>query len=167
MDPLLSAMKSTVTSTRRIALVHLMQETNTFNPVPTTLADFESLALLVGNEVLARSDPSGPIAGAYAAVEASTADVELVPVLRADAQSGGRLTRDTVDELCRRLTHRLRELLPVDGLLVLLHGAAAADGVDDVEGQVLAVIRSAAGPEVPLWLMLDHHANLTHEMTNQ
>ena len=51
--------------------------------------------------------------------------------------------------------------------MVLLHGAAAADGVDDVEGHVLAVIRSAAGPEVPLWLMLDHHANLTQEMTNQ
>ena len=29
------------------------------------------------------------------------------------------------------------------------------------------VIRSEAGSEVPLWLMLDHHANLTHEMTNQ
>ena len=156
-----------MTSTKRIALVHLMQETNTFNPVPTTLADFENVALLEGDEVLARSDPSGPIAGAHAAVEASAADVELVPVLRADAQSGGRLTRDTVDELCRRLTHRLRESLPVDGLLVLLHGAAAADGVDDVEGHLLAVIRSAAGSEIPLWLMLDHHANLTKEMTNQ
>ena len=60
-----------------------MQETNTFNPVPTTLADFENVALLEGDEVLARSDPSGPIAGAHvAAVEASGADVELVPVLR-------------------------------------------------------------------------------------
>jgi microcystin degradation protein MlrC len=153
-----------VTSTRRIALVHLMQETNTFNSVPTTLADFESVALLVGDEMLARSDPSGPVAGVCAAVEASGADVVLVPVLRADAQSGGRLTRDTVDELCRRLTHRLRESLPVDGLLVLLHGAAAADGVDDLEGHVLDVIRSTAGSDVPLWLMLDHHANVTREM---
>ena len=37
-----------MTSTKRIALVHLMQETNTFNPVPTTLADFENVALLEG-----------------------------------------------------------------------------------------------------------------------
>jgi microcystin degradation protein MlrC len=156
-----------VTSRRRIALVHVMQETNTFNPVPTTLADFENLALLEGDAVFARSDPSGPIAGARAAVAASAADVELVPILRADAQSGGRLTRDALDELCRRLTHRLRESLPVDGVMVLLHGAASADGVDDVEAHVLSEIRSIVGSEVPLWLMLDHHANLTDEMVNK
>jgi microcystin degradation protein MlrC len=167
MDPLLSAARSTVTGTRRIALIHVMQETNTFNPVPTTLADFENLALLEGDDVFARFDPSGPIAGASAAVEMNGADVELVPILRADAQSGGRLSRDALDELCRRLTHRLRASLPVDGLLVLLHGAASADGVDDVEAHLLSVIRSVAGSEVPLWLMLDHHANLTDEMVSQ
>ena len=133
MGPLLSARRSTVTSTKRIALVHLMQETNTFNPVPTTLADFENVALLEGDEVLARSDPSGPIAGAQ---RRSRRARTLNSFPYCAAQSGG-LTRDTVDELCRRLTHRLRELLPVDGLLVLLHGAAAADGVDDVEGHLL------------------------------
>jgi microcystin degradation protein MlrC len=156
-----------VSSTRRIALVHVMQETNTFNPVPTTLADFENLALLEGDQVFARSDPSGPIAGACAAVDTIAPGVELVPILRADAQSGGRLTRDALDELCRRLTNRLHESLPVDGLMVLLHGAASAAGVDDVEAHLLSVIRSVAGSEVPLWLMLDHHANLTDEMVSQ
>ena len=150
--------------TARIALIHLMQETDTFNPVPTTLGDFENVALLEGDEVLARIDPNGPIAGYCDAVRASAADVRTVPLLRADAQSGGRLTRDTLDELCQKVVRGLSATLPVDGLMVFLHGAAAATGVDDVEGHILATIRGLAGPTVPLWLMLDHHANLTQEL---
>jgi microcystin degradation protein MlrC len=148
----------------RIALIHLMQETDTFNPVPTTLADFEMVALLEGEEMLGRVDPSGPIAGYLAAVRESGCDVRTMPVLRADAQSGGRLSRATFDGLCDRIRTRLRASLPVDGLVVLLHGAAAAEGTDDVEGHVLAMIRDVVGHQIPLALMLDHHANVTAEM---
>lgn len=155
---------SPVTAPRRIALIHVMQETDTFNPVPTTLADFENIALLEGDEVLTRFDANGPIAGYLEAVAGNTQDVRTVPVLRADAQSGGRLTRETLDELCRRLVEGLRASLPVEGLMVFLHGAASATEVDDVEGHILATIRATAGPSVPLWLMLDHHANVTREM---
>ncbi len=141
-----------------------MQETDTFNPVPTTLADFEKVALLEGEAMLSRFDPCGPIAGYLAAVRDSGLDVRTMPVLRADAQSGGRLSRATLDGLCGRIRVRLQESLPVDGLVVLLHGAASADGVDDVEGHVLAMIREVVGRSVPLALMLDHHANVTTEM---
>ena len=141
-----------------------MQETDTFNPVPTTLADFEMVALLEGEAMLSRVDSSGPIAGYLAAVRESGRDVRTMPVLRADAQSGGRLSRATLDGLCDRIRVRLQESLPVDGLVVLLHGAASADGVDDVEGHVLAMIREVVGRSVPLALMLDHHANVTTEM---
>jgi microcystin degradation protein MlrC len=149
---------------KRIALIHLMQETDTFNPVPTTIANFEMVALLEGDAVVGRVDPSGPIAGYLDAVRASVLDVKTVPILRADAQSGGRLSRETLDDLCGRIRSRLRDAGQLDGLVVLLHGAASADGVDDVEGHVLAVIREVVGREVPLALMLDHHANVTAEM---
>ncbi len=153
-----------MTATKRIALVHVMQETNTFNPVPTTLSDFENVALLVGEEVLGRLDPDGPIAGVVAAVRERGAQVELVPVLRADAQSGGRLTASTIAQLCELVQRGLADAAPLDGVLALLHGAAAADDLDDVEGHILSVIRASVGDDPPLWLMLDHHANLTEKM---
>jgi microcystin degradation protein MlrC len=153
-----------VTSSTRIALIHVMQETDTFNPVPTTLADFENVALLEGDELLSRLDVNGPIAGYREAIAASTTAIATVPILRADSQSGGRLTRDTLEELCRRVASGLNATIPIDGVMVFLHGAASAIGVDDVEGHILTTIREVVGPDVPLWLMLDHHANLTHEM---
>ena len=44
----------------RIALGQLWQETNTFNPLPTTRAEFEQFGVLRGDELLRRmADTSG------------------------------------------------------------------------------------------------------------
>jgi len=153
-----------VRQTIKIALIHVMQETNTFNSVPTTLADFANVALLEGDEMLRYVDPNGPIAGYLEAIDSSQLNVQTIPLLRADAQSGGRLSRETLDELCRRVGNGLRQAQPVDGIMVFLHGAASADGIDDVEGQILSTIREVSGPKVSLALMLDHHANVTRKM---
>ena len=48
--------------------------------------------------------------------------------------------------------------------MVFLHGAACAKGVDDVEGEILSVIRAVVGNDVPLYVILDHHANMTDRM---
>jgi microcystin degradation protein MlrC len=45
-----------------------------------------------------------------------------------------------------------------------LHGACAAVGVDDVEGEQLALVREIVGPDVPVVTSLDHHANVTARM---
>jgi microcystin degradation protein MlrC len=69
----------------RVAFIHVMQETDTFNPVPTTLEGFRNVALLEGSAVLERVDPAGPIAGCIDAVRTSGKDVEVLPIIRADA----------------------------------------------------------------------------------
>lgn len=153
-----------VNRTMRVALIHVMQETDTFNPVPTMLDGFRNVALLEGRSVLERVDPAGPIAGCLDAVRTSGRNVEIVPIVRADAQSGGRLSADTFAALSNIISRGLREAGTCDGVIVFLHGAASAAGVDDVEGELLAVIRKEIGSATPLALMLDHHANVTNKM---
>lgn len=148
----------------KVALIHVMQETDTFNPVPTTLDAFRNVAFLEGPSVVERVDPAGPIAGCLEAVLSSGIDVTIVPILRADAQSGGRLSAETLRTLSDAIKSGLRKVGALDGLIVLLHGAASADGVDDVEGELLAGIREVVGESAPLALMLDHHANVTAKM---
>jgi len=151
-------------STMRVALIHVMQETDTFNPVPTTLDGFQNVALLEGSCVLERVDPAGPIAGCLEAIRISGKKVEIVPIVRADAQSGGRLTTETLATLTDKITHGLHQSGQLNGVIMFLHGAAAAVGCDDVEGELLAAVRSIIGPRTPLALMLDHHANVTTKM---
>lgn len=148
----------------KIALIHVMQETDTFNPVPTTLTNFKNMALLEGSAILSRVDPNGPIAGFLEAIRVSGEDVEVIPILRADAQSGGRLSWQTLNELCRIIQSGLSAEEKYDGLMVFLHGAACAESVDDVEGEILSMIREKVGNDIPIALMLDHHANITIKM---
>jgi microcystin degradation protein MlrC len=54
--------------------------------------------------------------------------------------------------------------LPVDAVLLALHGALVAEQTPDVEGEVLHALRALLGPSVPLVATLDLHANITDRM---
>ena len=62
------------------------------------------------------------------------------------------------------LLEDLTNALPVDGVLLALHGAAVSTEVDDVEGDLLAAVRAIVGPDVPVVGTLDLHANVTTQM---
>lgn len=150
----------------RIGLVQITQETSSFNPTLTTLADFESFGIYEGDEILERLRSAGPIGGYVAGIETSGVDVETVPIIRAAARSGGRLTLESFEYFNDKVRTGLQQAGDLDGVVMLLHGAASAEGIDDVEGELLKTARQAVGSAVPIAVMLDHHANVTQAMVD-
>lgn len=148
----------------RIALIHVGQETNDFNPVATTLRDYASYGIFEGPEILRRFRGLGQIGGHIEAVERSGLAVETVPIIRGWAVAGGRITREAYDYFDERIRSGLRQAGPLDGVALQLHGACAADGMDDVEGAQLQACRDVLGAQIPIVLGLDHHANITRQM---
>src|SRR4029078_12558514 len=53
---------------------------------------------------------------------------------------------------------------PVDGVLLHLHGAMVTEAHEDGEGGLLARVRGNVGPDVPVMVTLDLHANVTQAM---
>jgi microcystin degradation protein MlrC len=137
------------------------QETDTFNPSPTTMHAFEGFGLYEGQELLDKLVGSGTVGGFQVAVKDSGVEIEVVPLSRGWAGAGGRITREALEFFEQRLRRDLAAAGPIDGLAMHLHGACAAEGLDDVEGQLLAIAREVLGPKVPVVLTLDHHANIT------
>ncbi len=150
----------------RIALVHVGQETNDFNPVPTTLRDYASFGIFEGQDILTHLDSTGQIGGHMAAVADSGLQVQTLPVIRGWSSAGGRITREAYDFFDRKIRDGLKALGPIDGLALQLHGACSAEGMDDVEGAQLQACRDVLGPDVPIVLGLDHHANITQKMVD-
>ena len=148
----------------RIAFAELAQETGSFSPMVATLADFEAYGLYFGDEMLAKLQGVGPIGGFLEVAAAQAEPVTLLPIMRAWGSAGGTITAATLDHLLDRLITGLQQALPVDAVFLSLHGAAAAEQVDDVEGHVLAAVRQVIGPNVPIVVALDHHANVTRQM---
>lgn len=148
----------------RIALVTVGQETNDFNPQPTTLDDYRAFGLYEGGEMLARLGELGSVGGFMQAVRESPTPVEVVPIIRGWAVAGGRITREAFDFFQARIAALLRAAGRIDGLALQLHGACASIDHDDVEGAQIALCREILGPRVPIVLQLDHHANVTQAM---
>jgi microcystin degradation protein MlrC len=148
----------------RIAIGQLWQETNTFNPAPTTRADFEAFGVLRGAELVERMAETNELGGFIQSLRAWPERPEIVGLVRLPAWPAGLASADTFAWLREELVGALRRALPVDGVLLALHGSLAADGTPDVEGDILEAYRRTIGPAVPLVATLDLHANVTERM---
>ena len=143
----------------RVAIGGIWHETNTFARGRTTLDDFRAYQFAEGAALLERYRGTGTELGGM--IEwASATGVELVPTLFAGAVPSATIAREALDAVCGDLLARLKAAGPVDGVLLVLHGAAAAEGIDDADAHVLAAVRAAVGAHCPIAATFDFHANL-------
>ena len=148
----------------RIGIAQVWQETNTLNPVPTTRADFEAFGVLRGAAIVEQLADTNEPGGFIQSLRSWPERPEIVPLVRLPAWPGGTATAETFAWMQSQLIAALRSAGPLDGLLLALHGAMAADGRPDVEGEMLAAVRDVIGRDVPLVATLDLHANVTAQM---
>jgi microcystin degradation protein MlrC len=149
----------------RIVTGGIAQETNTFQWQPTTLEDFQRAGfgtIVRGAELLALGG-TGTVYGGVVP-EAARLGVELIPTTYGAVMPGGRVEQAAFDVLRAEILGGIRAALPVDGVLLVLHGAMALSDHDDAEVLLLADVRALVGPEVPIVAPLDLHTNLSAEM---
>lgn len=147
----------------RLAALGLSHEANTFATGRVDLATFEACGVLRHEEITsAHADAATTMSGFLTA--RSWEDVELVPLLFTTVTPAGSITADALDPLVEEMTALLAGQGPWDGVLLALHGAAVAEHVADVDGHILARVRQVVGPDVPVGVALDLHANISERM---
>ena len=152
----------------RIASGGVQHETNTYTDAPTTRGDFERDSMCGpdfggGDTIFERFTDTGTIHGGYIA-GAKSADFELVPLICTKAQPLGRVDQAAFDEMLGLFLSRLADAGPVDGVLLDLHGAQVNQHDDDAEGAFIKATRDALGDDMPVFVTLDLHANITPKM---
>lgn len=148
----------------RIALGQLWQETNTLNPLRTTRENFEQFGVTRGAEMLEAMATTNELGGFIQSLRQWPEAPELVGLARLPAWPSGLATAETFDWLRDELLSALRAAGRVDAVLLALHGAMAAEGHWDVEGEVLEAIRAMVGEATPIVATLDLHTNVTDRM---
>jgi microcystin degradation protein MlrC len=147
----------------RVAIAEFKQETNTFVPRPTTLADFEAWHLWYGEDVVeGLRGTNSEIDGFLTVLEG--AGIEPVPIMATFAMSGGKVTDETYTRLLDELLAGIKAAMPLDGVLLALHGAMVTESDDSPDGTTLGRVRELVGPRMPLVASFDLHANLTRKM---
>jgi len=146
--------------TKRIAVGGILTECNHLGGLPIDMSVYEASELYRDEELLQLS--TSVVGGMLAALR--EADTDPVPLIYAAACAGGPITRECYSQLRAECFERLERSLPVDGVLLPIHGSALAEQLDDPEGDMIRAVRELVGPDVPVIATLDLHAHVTAEM---
>lgn len=134
-------------------------ETNTFSPALTGLEDF---CIQRGKDALEGRIyyPSLDLSHPWGA-QAEACDATFVFSLMAWAQPGGITLNSAYESLREEILTDLRAAMPVDIVLLMLHGAMVAQGYDDCEEDLIRRVRELVGPKVVIGVELDLHCHLS------
>ena len=151
--------------TWRIAFAGAQHETNTFAPNLAGVQEFLMAdswpRLLQGQEVAHETHGMNlPIAGALAEAQVR-GDILCHPLLWCAAEPSGPVTDDAFDMIGDIILAELEAAGPVDALYLDLHGAMVTQSFPDGEGALLERLRAELGPDLPIGVSLDLHANLS------
>ena len=125
----------------KVFIACLGTETNTFSPIPTGYETFAESMLFDGDATLQPANLfSEPLIVWRDMAEAM--DAEVIESLAAFAQPAGPTVRRVYEGFRDRILADLKAALPVDMVLINMHGAMVADGYPDCEGDLLGRIRA-------------------------
>ncbi len=149
--------------TPRVLIAGFKHETNTFSKLPTDMTAYKARSYYRDDAVAAKM--RGTATEIAAALDAADRHGWRVrhPIY-ANATPSGRVTQDMHEHVTRVIVETLKEDGPFDGVFLALHGAMACEHDEDGEGRLLASVRDAVGPDVPVAVTLDLHANVTDRM---
>lgn len=146
----------------RVLTAEISHETNTFNIRPTDISNFQDRYLLDGPAALAaRGATNTELSGVL--VTGRLHGWDITHVISAAAGPGGRVTDRAFEALCAPLM-KAASLGGWDGIVLMLHGAMVTQTYDDGEGEILRRLRAITGPDLPIAVTLDPHANVTTQM---
>jgi len=147
----------------RIATLGISHESNTYAPVPASLDLWLAAGPLEGERLLAEYATSEATLSGYLEL-ASDPDIEIVPLAFYWLMPMGAITAEAFETMVGRLLADLEQQGPWDAILLALHGAAVSQEYRDADGEILRRVRALVGPDVPIGVSFDMHANLSQAM---
>lgn len=142
----------------RIAIAGMMHETNSFALEENN--EFTAM-VLHGEDILTKSHPKGFVGGFLDATRGPqtlwfpTADVSFI-------NRGGTIHAHVFEHYRDMIVDGIRKALPLDGVYLHLHGAAAVEEPYlDAEASLIRAIRQVVGDHFPIVATYDFHGNYT------
>ncbi len=153
----------------RIAVASFSHETCTFCPNISTLEAWEAGGIKYGMEALDTEGQGKSYITGYKEAAAEEEGVELVGILRTRGPRtvgmGSWLTTEAFDVISGRIVDGMEKEMPLDGVLLALHGAMAVTNIPRPEAELCRRVRKAVG-KIPIMVTLDLHANEDAELAN-
>jgi microcystin degradation protein MlrC len=153
----------------RIGIIALLHESNTFISRTTSIERFHEDLFLIGEPIATKLSASHhEIGGFFIGLEKyrKNLGLEVIPIVAFRATPSGAITTEAMNEMVATILQETDKQLPLDGILVAIHGAAVSESHPDADGYWLTQLRQKVGETIPIVGTLDAHANLTPAMVS-
>ncbi len=145
----------------RLFSATLATETNTFAPLPTSLRAFQASVWFRPGEHPTDA-PRMCTAPLFVARRRAERDgFTLIEGSCFAASPAGTVNRDAYETMRDEILGQVEAALPLDAVVLGLHGAMVAQGYDDVEGDVIERVRAIVGGGCVIGVELDPHCHMT------
>ncbi|POF29313.1 M81 family metallopeptidase [Roseibium marinum] len=138
----------------KIAVGGIHTECSTYSPLLQTMDDFRILRGVELLQVTGLGDNRFP-------------DADFLPLFQARSIPGGPVEPTCYLTFKSRFLQELKAALPLEGVLLIMHGAMHVPGLDDVEGDWISAVRETVGPDIPIAVSYDLHGNVTQRIVDQ
>lgn len=144
----------------RVFCASIATECNTFSPLRADFTDFRQSFYAPPGE-----HPETPTlcSAVFPALRrrARDGEIDLIEGTATWAEPGGIVNAPTWERLRNEVLEQLRAALPVDAVILGLHGAMIADGCVDCEGTLIEAIRQIVGADARIGVTFDPHSHLS------
>ena len=145
----------------RLFSATIATETNTFSPLPTSIEAFKESVFLRPGE---HPDDAPRMCTAPLFVARKRAAKDGFTLIEGScfaASPAGTVNQADYEFMRDEVLAQLQAALPLDAVLLGLHGAMVAHGHDDVEGDIVERTRAIVGPQCVIGVELDPHCHMT------
>jgi microcystin degradation protein MlrC len=145
----------------RIFSATIATESNTFSPLPTSIEAYKEGVFLRPGE---HPDDAPRMCTAPLWVARRRAKADGFTLIEGSCfacSPSGSTNRADYEMMRDEILGQVKAAMPLDGVLLGLHGAMIAHGYDDVEGDVVERVRAIVGKDCVIGVELDPHCHLT------
>ena len=144
-----------------IAIGGFFHESNTFNPIITSIDDF----IIFDKQEIYPNRNAYLLAKGIIEYFEPKPEYKLYPLVFAKAVPNGEIDKELYLSLKARFFQYLNEAPPIDAFVLALHGSMRVKDIGSAESDLLLTIKQKY-PDIPIFCGLDMHATMTDVMLN-
>lgn len=137
---------------KRIAIGGLHTECSSYSPLEQVQDDF--------------TRTTGEALVAMVPFDFAAHGLQPVPLFHDRSVPGGPVSAATFAGQVRAFMEALQQAMPLDGVLLLMHGAMFVPGIDDPEGDFIRQVRAIVGPQAVISAAFDLHGQITQTIVD-
>ena len=141
----------------------ISNETNSFSPINMDIEQFKKAFWFLGEDIEQTMTTTKETRGTLDYLH-SQSDVEIAYGFVAHGVTSGPVKAEDYHTMSDMIVDTLKAAMPVDGVVLNMHGAMQSEDCFDCEGAIFARVREVVGPDIPVTSSFDLHACITPEI---